>query len=193
MWPRRAAGPSTSAIRCGGPARLSLAETARGQRRGAEADAARHDHRLFWIVGDAVLVEVMCAAPSTASASLPVRPRAQVDQHDVASVRPLTMRRPRSISVSARTTAFFATCCWLVLELRGERLPNATALPGNDVHQRPALDAGEHAAVDGLRVASSFISTIRRAARAGLCASSRSRRRRAAPGSGRRRRRSGPA
>ena len=59
------------------------------------------------------LLHVMCAACRTVSASLPVSPLGRRSTSITwLSVRPLTMRRPRSVSVSARTRAFFATCCW---------------------------------------------------------------------------------
>ena len=61
----------------------------------------------------AFLLLVMWALPSTASASLPVMPLARRSTSITwLSVRPLTMRRPRSVSVSATICAFFTTCCW---------------------------------------------------------------------------------
>ena len=59
------------------------------------------------------LLQVMWARPSRASASLPVRPLGRRSTSITwLSVRPETMRRPRSISVSASTLALATTCCW---------------------------------------------------------------------------------
>ncbi|MPN16364.1 hypothetical protein SDC9_163703 [bioreactor metagenome] len=61
-------------------------------------------------LGMEFLLIVMWAAPSTASASLPVMPLARRSTSMTwLCVPPLTMRRPRSVSVSATTWAFLRT------------------------------------------------------------------------------------
>ena len=56
------------------------------------------------------------------------------------------------------------------LELGLQRLAEADRLAGDDVHQRPALDAGEHAAVDRLAVLFLGTGTSRPAGRGASCA-----------------------
>ena len=65
---------------------------------------------------------------------------------------PLTSCRPPASSVSASALALSMICWAYCLELGPQRLAEADRLAGDDVHQRPALDAGEHAAVDRLAV-----------------------------------------
>ena len=121
--------------------------------------------------GIAFLLTVMPARPSAASATLPVRPRREdIDEHQVvvgaaaheaeAGVRQ-TRREPRRV---------LDDLLLIRAELRRERFLEAHGLGRDDVHQRPALHAGEHRAVEVLRELRSCRAPCRRAGRAASCA-----------------------
>ena len=60
----------------------------------------------------------------------------------------------------------------IILELGLHRFEEADGLGGDDVHERAALDAGQHPRVDVLRVFRLAQDQTRRAGRATSCASS---------------------
>src|SRR2546421_3610810 len=79
--------------------------------------------------GIAFLFTVMCARPSTSSASRPVmRFARRSTRNRWHSVRPETMRRPRACSVCAIARAFFNTCAWYSRNSGLSASPSATAL-----------------------------------------------------------------
>ena len=63
------------------------------------------------------------------------------------SVPPVTRSKPRASSASASALAFLTTIFRVDPEFRLRRFAQADGLAGNDVHQRPALRAGEDGAV----------------------------------------------
>ena len=83
------------------------------------------------------------------------------------SVPPLTSLRPPASSASAR--AFALSMIWRPYVLNSGRRASreANRFAGDDVHQRPALDAREHAAVD--RFAVFFFRQAQTGARAAQC------------------------
>ena len=146
----------------------------------------------FWSNGIAFLLTVMPALPSAASATLPVMPlREHVDQHQV--VVGAAADEPEAGRATAPPPApgVGDDLLLIVVELRLQRFLEAHRLGRDDVHQRPALDAGEHRAIEVLRRTARGRAPCRRAGRAASCASWSSRSRSAAPGSDARRRRRG--
>ena len=102
--------------------------------------------------GMAFLLTVMPARPSACSAALPVRPRENTSTSiRWLSVPPLTSRKPASDSRAASRAAFCTICCWYVAELGRQRFLEAHGFGRDDVHQRPALHAGEEGAIEILR------------------------------------------
>ena len=94
--------------------------------------------------GMAFLFTVMWARPSTASASLPVMCFARRSTRNMwQSVRPETMRKPRSCSTFAITRALSMHLLLVDAELASHRFLERHGLGRDHVHQRPALDAGE--------------------------------------------------
>ena len=122
--------------------------------------------------GIAFLLTVMCARPSAASASLPVMFfGAQVDQEHVA-VGAARDDAQAALGEHRGHGARVVQHLLLVgLELGLERLAERHRLGGDDVHQRPALQAREDRAVDGFFELASSRKSCRRAARAASCAS----------------------
>ena len=96
------------------------------------------------------LLTVMPAASRACSACLPVTPLA-VDVHEhqvvVGPAGDERGTRPRCSS-SASTFALAITCAAYVLERRLQRLAEGDRLRRDDVHERPALHAGEDGRVD---------------------------------------------
>jgi hypothetical protein len=87
-------------------------EAAGGHGRGANAHAAG-DHRLFRVVGDGVLVDGHVGAAQHGLGFLAGDALgAQVHQHHMALVPPLTMRRPRCGQRLGHDLGVFRTCCW---------------------------------------------------------------------------------
>ena len=107
-----------------------------------------------WSKGIMFLLTVMPQRSRASSACRPVSAqRGHVGQHQVvvgAAADQLHARRPGS--TSARVLALSMICRAYCLKAGCEGLAEADRLAGDDVHQRPALRAGEHGPVDVLGV-----------------------------------------
>ena len=68
------------------------------------------------------------------------------------SVPPDTMRKPSAASASASAAALRTICGGVVAELGLQRLLERDRLGRDHVHERAALQPGEHRLVDGRRV-----------------------------------------
>jgi hypothetical protein len=136
----------------------------------AEADT-RGDERLFRVERNAVLVAGDEARPSACSARLPVafflRRSTSIRW---LSVPPETTSSPCSISVAASALALATTWRGIGLELGLQRFLEGHGLGGDDMHQRPALQAGEDAELIFLAMSSSLVRIMPpRGPRSDLC------------------------
>ena len=87
------------------------------------------------------------------------------------SVPPLTSFRPPASQRFGQRLGVVDDLLGVLLELGLQRFAEADRLAGDDVHQRPALDAGEDAAVDRLaRTLRWHEAQARRAGRGASCA-----------------------
>ena len=152
---RNSAGPKPRVVPAGEPTRMPLVLTG-----GSGSN------------GMPFLLQVIAARSSASSASLPVTPSGrQVDQHQMRVGAARDDSAPRSLSVAASALAFSTTAGDIALELGPQRLAERDRLGGDDVHQRPALQAREHRRVDLLGDAPRHWSApCRRAGRAASCA-----------------------
>ena len=99
--------------------------------------------------GTAFLLMVMCARPSAFSATLPVSFLARRSTSiRCVSVPPETRSKPAPVSVLAQRLGIVDHGARVGLELGPQRFAQRDRLGGDDVHQRPALHAGEYGGVD---------------------------------------------
>ena len=149
---------------------LGFAHAARGHRRRAEADAAGH-HRRILIEGDRVLVDGDAGLAERGLGDLAGDAlREHVDEHDVVVGAAADDAEAGGCERRGQPLGVGDDLLLIGGELRRRRFLEAHRLGRDDVHQRPALHAGEHRAIEVLRVLLRGTAPCRRAGRAASCA-----------------------
>ena len=174
------AASSASSVRCaqgagderGDLRHLGLLHALRGDRRGADAHAAR-DERAARVVGDRVLVQRDAGEVEDRLGLLAGEvgvERAQVDHHQVVvGAAADTRRKPCCTERLGERAGVDDDLLRVLAEARLGGLVERDGLAGDDVLERAALPAGEHGLVDRGGVLGLATGCSRRAGRAASC------------------------
>ena len=148
-----------------------LAHAAAGDRRRADADAAR-DHRRVLVERNGVLVDGDAGLAERRLGDLAGEAlREDVDEHQVIVGAAGDEPEARAGQAGGEPLGVGDDLLLVVGEPRLERFLEADRLGRDDVHQRSALHAGEQRAIEILRVLRCGTGPCRRAGRAASCAS----------------------